>query len=81
MDEKLKKAVSYLVVSGLLFGNALLLESVGWMLKDSYFNDLTLVVLLLFWVGIVWLLIGMGHIIIVMYKFVSEYIMKIGKSN
>lgn len=72
--KNLKTTIEYLIVSGLILANALLLYGVAWTLKDIYYIDITLVTLCMSWVALLCLLIAIISLAIELYRFVCKYI-------
>lgn len=71
-----KNTIKYLIISGLILSNALLLYGVCWTLKDVHYMDTTQIALWLTWIALFFLMLAIGTLVIELCKFMIVFINK-----
>ena len=71
-----KNTIKYLIISGLILSNALLLYGVCWTLKDVHYMDTTQITLWLTWIALFFLMLAIGTLVKEVSKFVIVSIKK-----
>lgn len=67
-----KTIIGYLLVSVLLLANGLLLNSVAWTIKDAYYMNTNIFILLIIWLAIFCLLIAIVSLIVELYRLICK---------
>ncbi len=73
---RFKNTRQYLIISGLILSNALLLYGVCWTLKDVHYMDSTQIILWLTWIALFFLMLAVGTLVIELCKFIITFIQK-----
>ncbi|MFQ9922913.1 MAG: hypothetical protein ACLRVU_05335 [Beduini sp.] len=71
-----KNTIKYLIISGLILSNALLLYGVCWILKDVHYMNTAQITLWLTWIALFFLMLAIGTLVKELCKFMILFIKK-----